>query len=381
MMHFIFTIGCGDAKHNLELTHNGTMVPLDHNLEMIAAFTAFGATKPTCLEAIEAWEKGPEKFFEVDSWGRAFSDTFWEGYDDFEDDVDDEMPLVGLPDKEFVDTLIHLLRYSIEEEETDHARILAEILYEHIDEKKDVEIKRDIRHDDDGSYERSYAYDNRILLIRGTQVAAWMLASERYVYDPFTFQSQVQELEIDDMPGEGVETPWAVNETLEALHVEEPEAAEPLSPVDPPDCPEGKRCDFAVVYIGDFGSERRVVHAVQYERIFSAKEGLEISTSLLSSWGAGDMDDITSVAVRRTPQERDEFAALARQFDIALSQHSLFPMDSTADLDPELRVLAEMDEDELELRRTWRLVSEEEADAISDAEFKKEYGYSRRRDW
>jgi hypothetical protein len=374
-MRFVFTVRCGSDLHEIELKSDGTLVPLNHDLTMIAAFTAFGATKPACLEVIESWEKGPERFFEVDSVGRAFSDTFWEQYEAWDDDEIEDLPLEFLPKDKFVDTLIHLLRYAIEEEETDHARILGELLYEHVDSKKDVELIRNVKHDDSGNYERTYVYDNRILKIKDIKVAAWTLASDRYVYDPFTFQSQVEEAEINDMPGGGGETPWAVIETLEALHIEEPEAAEPGPTVDVEFCPEGEECEYAVVFIGDFGLTEPTCFAVQYKNFFNASEGLEASTSLLENWGVpskSKSSNIISMAVRRSPHDRKEFDDKVRAMELALTQKAMFKDVPLSD--PELQALAEMDDDELELRRTWHLLDDDEVETHSEAARKKAWG-------
>jgi hypothetical protein len=338
---------------------------------MIAAFTAFGATKPQCLMAIEDWNKSAEAFFKGDPWTRAFDETFWEQYEAWDDDEIEDMPLESLPKDRFVDTLIHLLRYAVEEQESDHARILGELLYEEIDVKKDVELKQEVDDDDSGDYQRTYVYDHRKLLIKDVEVASWTLGSERSVYDPFTFESQVEEMEIYDMPGsDSGETPWAVNNALEALHIEEPEVRDPYPPVSVEFCPEGVECKYAVVYIGDFDCMEPICLAVQYKDVFNAREGLEASESLLENWcSRKKIEEATiSIAVRRSPQDRKEFEDRLRAMDLALTQKTMFEVDPL--VDPELQALAEMDDDELELRRTWRLIDADEVSEIADRELR-----------
>jgi hypothetical protein len=54
------TIRCGDAEHTLRITRDAKLVILDHDLEMVAAFTAFGAEQPHCLRVAEAMQKPME---------------------------------------------------------------------------------------------------------------------------------------------------------------------------------------------------------------------------------------------------------------------------------------------------------------------------------
>jgi hypothetical protein len=362
-MRFVFKIRCDGKDHQLEVLRDGTMVSLDHNLEMVSAFTAFGAAKPQCLMVVEDWDKSPEAFFKGDAWTRSFDKAFWEWYDDFEDDETDEFPLEGLPPSRFVDVLIYLLRYAIRDQESDHARVLAEMLFENLDVEKDVRLDRDVAYDDSGDWQSTYAYDHRRLFIKDVEVAHWGLATERRTYDPFTFVSDVENMEIwdSDVFASDGETPWAVNETLEALHIKEPAAAEPGEPADRPNCPKGEECDYA------HGPFRL---AVQYKTIFSASSGIETSESLLESFNDKGPDDIVSVAVRRTPTEVKEFDRLLRTLELAESQEELF---SPAPLgDPELQALAEMDDEEIELHRTWRLIDATEVKEIAERELKKQ---------
>jgi hypothetical protein len=48
-------VECGDETHTLTLLPSGRLRVNDHNLKMIAAFTAFGAAKPRCIEVLEAF--------------------------------------------------------------------------------------------------------------------------------------------------------------------------------------------------------------------------------------------------------------------------------------------------------------------------------------
>jgi hypothetical protein len=55
----LIPIGCGNETHQMELTRDGDLVPLEHNLEMMQAFTSFGAHKPGCYSAWEQYQESP----------------------------------------------------------------------------------------------------------------------------------------------------------------------------------------------------------------------------------------------------------------------------------------------------------------------------------
>jgi hypothetical protein len=55
-------IRCGDAEHRLRINHHGLLVILDHDPEMVEAFTVFGAAKPHCYVVADALERLIEDF-------------------------------------------------------------------------------------------------------------------------------------------------------------------------------------------------------------------------------------------------------------------------------------------------------------------------------
>jgi hypothetical protein len=50
-----FEVECGGETHTLTLLPSGHLRVNDHDLDMVAAFTAFGATKPRCVEVLDAY--------------------------------------------------------------------------------------------------------------------------------------------------------------------------------------------------------------------------------------------------------------------------------------------------------------------------------------
>jgi hypothetical protein len=53
-------IRCGDTIHTAEIRPDGTMVLPDHpSLDMMRAFTAFGAAPAGCLQRLETWQTDP----------------------------------------------------------------------------------------------------------------------------------------------------------------------------------------------------------------------------------------------------------------------------------------------------------------------------------
>jgi hypothetical protein len=55
-MGLVIYITCGGHDHRLELSPDGSLTPLDHNTDMLSAFTAFGAAAPACARQIEEWD-------------------------------------------------------------------------------------------------------------------------------------------------------------------------------------------------------------------------------------------------------------------------------------------------------------------------------------
>jgi hypothetical protein len=54
-MAVVLTIPCGGEEHRLEIRRDGTIHPLDHDANTLAAFTAFGADPPECWKQIALW--------------------------------------------------------------------------------------------------------------------------------------------------------------------------------------------------------------------------------------------------------------------------------------------------------------------------------------
>jgi hypothetical protein len=50
----IYEAPCGDETHRVAITKEGAVVMLDHNPQTVAAFMAFGAAKPACLDLQKA---------------------------------------------------------------------------------------------------------------------------------------------------------------------------------------------------------------------------------------------------------------------------------------------------------------------------------------
>jgi hypothetical protein len=56
-MSWRIPVECSDTEHWVEIDDQGNMDLLDHNLQMLQGFSAFGATKPECLRFWERWKK------------------------------------------------------------------------------------------------------------------------------------------------------------------------------------------------------------------------------------------------------------------------------------------------------------------------------------
>jgi hypothetical protein len=50
---------CSGKTHEIKLHRDGSIQLLNHDIDTLRAFTAFGAKKPRCLDALEDWEGDP----------------------------------------------------------------------------------------------------------------------------------------------------------------------------------------------------------------------------------------------------------------------------------------------------------------------------------
>jgi hypothetical protein len=82
---------CSGENHTIEVRRDGSVRTLDHDLPTLRAFAAFGAEKPPCLAAVEAWEDDPlgmlitpgkirprELGLIAARWGEMAAPIFWE---------------------------------------------------------------------------------------------------------------------------------------------------------------------------------------------------------------------------------------------------------------------------------------------------------------
>ena len=61
-MALTLDIECGGETHEVEVELGKPMVLKNHNMEMLQAFTAFGAEKPECLWFLEAWDRTHDQY-------------------------------------------------------------------------------------------------------------------------------------------------------------------------------------------------------------------------------------------------------------------------------------------------------------------------------
>jgi hypothetical protein len=50
---------CSKSTHRIEIHRDGTIKLLNHDVDMLKAFTAFGAKRPRCLRVLEDWQDNP----------------------------------------------------------------------------------------------------------------------------------------------------------------------------------------------------------------------------------------------------------------------------------------------------------------------------------
>lgn len=289
------TIPCSGTHHELSFNNDGAHVdPEEHDLELEKSLVALGGPTPECLLVQERWSRGAVRKC-VQMHTVAFADAFWESYEQDRSHLPFEESMGPVLYAEF---LAALLTYEIEDQyrsfDTDRAIELVDILQTgiagHVPFPFFMSVNESQSKPNRALTYVSLNYSLGIATEADDQtIFTWSDCNERQVYDPYYFDSSVQQFS-------EFETFWnyhpvlsAVISRLEHKHgLKFPKTTEPpeLPPL-PDRCEEGQRCPYALVYMGDidgegYGDEDLTV--IQYPDIRNVLIGLEIADITINNF-------------------------------------------------------------------------------------------------
>ena len=324
-MALTFDIGCGDETHEIEFEWGKPPLLKNHNVEMLQAFTAFGAEKPECLWWLEHWNRVFDgrgtrtpvaqlrDLLDESAFARLFMEALpW----NFK--LDDFAPEGEVDCDDLLQALARLLEYQFERDPV-AVHITARRIYSVInalpgewEEYVQFGWNRYDEETTETSSEASILYE---LSIAGVYIARWQVTWRRDLLEPIWFTTTVENVtEQDRASGHEV----AVTEMLDALTLVEEDAPEPQPPEldTPKPCDGSMICNYALLFSRLINNR---IDIVPYRTLSDADYAADYAKAWFEQYGMKSEYSISLLRRREEPYDMD--AILAREADDTLGEY------------------------------------------------------------
>lgn len=257
-MALILDIRCGGETHEVEVELGKPMVLKDHNMDMLQAFTAFGAAKPDCLWMLEHWNRAHDRYDWHNMPGYVLRDLLDDSR--FTDallnalpwnfKLDDFAPEGELKRIDLLKAFALLLNAQIERDPVAApvtARRIHSLIQQLPGEWDDYVDFSWVTYTDEGGEHTSMAYVLYQLYIADQHIHEWQVAWYRHLDSPIWFETTVVAETEEARKSRGEDL--GLLEVLDALTLEEeaPDAVPPELDTPQP-CDGSEICDYALLF-------------------------------------------------------------------------------------------------------------------------------------